>query len=97
MSYFRSNTLIAAKVLAAKDWSHPTCIQAARHMARDGASVQEIADALGWTVCWETAYRRLRKFNIRPIGNTRAHRGVETTCPRTKNGIDARSYWSGGR
>lgn len=82
MINFRSKMLVAAKALAAKDWSHPKVIQTARHMAHDGLSTRQIMDALGWCVSQQTAYRRLRKFNITPRDvMDRAHRGEATTFP----------------
>ena len=94
MSYFRSDYLIAARALAAKDWSHPKIIQIARHMAHQGASVAEINDAVGWGVKIDCAYSRLRKFNIRPHGakNKSAHRGELTTLPHGNAGVSVDFY-----
>jgi hypothetical protein len=80
-AFYRDRMLTVARRMANKDWENPKDIQRARHMAHDGASVQEIADALQWGVTWYTADKRLKKYNIRPIGNKRAHRGIETTLP----------------
>lgn len=78
---FRSKHLAAARSLSAKDWEKPNDILKARHMAHDGASLADITIALGWTCSRQTADNRLRKYNIRPLGNRRAHRGKLTTCP----------------
>jgi hypothetical protein len=95
LSYFRSKHLLAAKALAAKDWSHPKVLLVARHMAKDGKSTEEIRIALWPDVTHGCALKRLKKFNIRPFAwSKRAHRGFETTEPTfAKAGVvDFRSY-----
>lgn len=94
MINFRSKLLIAARVLAAKDWSAPKVILAARHMAHDGATTEEIRDALWPNITVGGAYSRLRKFNIR--GGTkiykRARLGERTSLPPGHGDTDSRSF-----
>lgn len=72
MSCFSSGFLLAAKALGAKDWSNPKALRLARHMAHEGATVDEIAAAVGWTCCHTTAVSRLQKMNIQPGHNKHA-------------------------
>lgn len=97
MSYFASGFLRAARALGAKDWSHPNCIKLARHMAHDGATADEIAEALGWTTGPSGTVARLARFNIRPRNKLRGrpHHGdlpylSRGQCP--SGTIDARGY-----
>lgn len=91
MSYFTSKYLLAAKAIAAKDWSHPAVLRAARHLGHDGLHFSEIGAALWPEVTAEVARRRLAKFNI-PYGTRlkRARLGQETSIPYPD--IDFRSY-----
>lgn len=93
MINFRSGFLIAAKALAAKDWSNPKVILEARRMARAGASTVQIRDAIWPNVHVGTARRRLQKFNIhgRDIMD-RAHSGEATHFPCEAKGISYRTY-----
>lgn len=78
--------VVAAHAVAnkARDDFSPKQIIAARHMANDGASVEEIRVAMGWSCTWTTARKRLSKFSIKPFGSghaggkSRAHRGQPT-------------------
>lgn len=95
MSYFRSKKLLAAKALAAKDWSHPSVIIHARRMAHEGASTIEIRNALWPSVTLGTANRRLKKFNITSFDvMDRAHRGFKTGFPTSGSNdeVNQRSY-----
>lgn len=79
---WRSKHLIAARALSCRDWENPKSIQRARHMAHEGASLSEIAAALGWTVSLKKVSQRLRKYNIRPVNpSNKRHRGIETGFP----------------
>lgn len=95
MSYFDSKYLRAAKVIAAKDWSHPKVLLAARHMAHEGRTSEEIRMALWPDVSRHCAVSRLKKFNIRPlVYSNRARRGFETSEPgfAKAGAVDHRSY-----
>lgn len=95
MSYFQSKHLLAAKALSAKDWSHPKVLIAARHMAHDGKSTEEIRQALWPDDSHAVVWARLKKLNITPYNcSNRAKRGFETSEPNiAKSGaLDQRSY-----
>jgi hypothetical protein len=94
MSYFSSKTLLAAKSLSAKDWSHPNVIQAARHLAHDGKSIDEINEAVGWNVSQGCARRRLAGFNIHPLPKSRRSPklGYLTTLSCKTNGVNQQSF-----
>jgi hypothetical protein len=53
----------------------PKAITAARHMARDGATISQIAKAIGWGLTDCALLGRLRKLNIRMRGR-KAHWGL---------------------
>lgn len=91
MSYFDSKALRAAKALAAKDWSHPKVLLAARHMAKEGKTTEEIRAALWPDDTYAVVHRRLKKLNIIPFNwANRARRGFETGVPGA--GVDFRAY-----
>lgn len=93
MSYFASKTLLVAKALGAKDWSHPKIIRAARHMAHDGKTIAEINEAVGWNVAGYTARARLKKFNIIPHNKTnRSHRGFDTVLSNHATVVDTTNF-----
>lgn len=95
MSYFDSKLLRAAKALGARDWSHPKIIMLARHMAHAGATQDEIAAAVGWTVTPQAARKRLKKFNIVPaVKYARSHRGDLASLPPFTQ-IDYRNFRAG--
>lgn len=81
----RDRVLIAARALSNKDWENPATIKLARHMAHDGATLKEIADALDWNE--RTARYRLAKYNIHPYSKL-AHRGEDTTLPHYQGGFE---------
>lgn len=94
MNYCDSKTLLAARALAAKDWSNPKVILAARHLAHEGATIIEIASAVGWDVTESGARVRLKRFNIRPLPAKlrKAKHGFLTTLSSRNGGVDLRSY-----
>jgi hypothetical protein len=73
-------------------------LKLARHMAQDGASWQQIQDALGWTCTHQTTRIRLSKFNIFIRGGMnvrdgkRAKFGGLTTLSNGGGNIETRSY-----
>lgn len=97
MSYFRSNHLMAAKVMVSRPSAmSPKEIIAARKMANEGACAQDIFVALGRdkSECFGTFCNRLRKLYIRPFSKKfrRASRGQETFMPHRDRGVDQRNY-----
>lgn len=52
----------------------------ARRMAREGKSIDEIHDALGWNCTADATRNRLRQYQIRVVTRKLAHRGDETTA-----------------
>lgn len=93
MSYFQSKILLAAKVIAAKDWSDPRVLGAIRKAAHAGATIEEIRAEFWPDISWEGCRYRLKKFNIkaRPLNN-RARRGHETSIPKSNQGGISRSF-----
>jgi hypothetical protein len=90
VSYFRSKTLEAARVLAAKDWSNPKVIAEIRAMLRDGMTSYEIADVLGWDA--STLRGRMRRLGLESLAYRKAHHGIETTLPHAYRGISGKPY-----
>lgn len=93
MSYFQSKMLLAAKAIAAKDWSNPRVLGAIRKAAHNGASIEEIRTAFWPDITWMGTYNRLKKFNIkaRPINN-RARCGYETSLSNHNRQIGTESF-----
>lgn len=93
MSYFRSKHLLAANALNAKDWAAPSTIKLARHMAHDGATIEEIIQACGWNVGESAARKRLKKFNIHHgTKMRRAWWGDLTSLPPGEDKVDFRPF-----
>lgn len=90
MAYWRSERLEAARALAAKDWSNPKVIVAVRTMIRDGMTMPQIAETLGWHP--STFYGRMKRVGLAMPIASRAHRGIETTLPHADCGISAKPY-----
>jgi hypothetical protein len=90
---FCSRHLIAARALSGRDWERPKDILRARHLVREGATLADIMNALGWLVTRQQAMNRLRKYNIRPWGKVgRAHRGQNTALSTNSKTINIRNY-----
>lgn len=65
MAYWvEEKKLRQARALASSDWESPKSLMKMRHMAKDGATIDEIVAALGWSVCEATVTKRLKKYNI---------------------------------
>lgn len=82
MINFRDKKLLAARALAAKDWSAPSVIGAIRRAAHNGATVYEIHAEFWPDITLSHVWIRLKKFNIRPTPQQkRSRRGDLTSLP----------------
>lgn len=66
MAYWiEQKKLRMARAAASKDWENPEALKRMRHMAKAGATADDIASALQWgDVCAATISARLKKYNI---------------------------------
>lgn len=93
MSYWiEDKNLRQARAIASKDWENPKALLKMRHMANAGATQEEIANELGWDVCWATAAKRLKKYNVTPARNKHGKRIRLGTAPYFKGGFSYAGY-----